>query len=87
MEHKVTFDDGSLFLRVIPDGDTAEIHVYDGEDLAVDSYDWDAAALRGMAFGLLKIARYINPPEADQKRLEDEAKADLEMMLKRIEVE
>lgn len=89
MEYKLDWNTGHAFLRIIPDGDVAKIEIYSYNKgaqgtLQVKSINWSALSLRDLALGCLKIARYINPSEADTKRLEDEAKADIEAMLNSI---
>lgn len=85
MEYRLVYGSKNTAIRIVPDGDFAMIEVFhDSKDnhTIVQTINWTSKELRDLAVGALKIARYIDPPEADKKRLEDEAKADVEALLK-----
>ena len=69
------------FIKIIPNGDTARIDIYDRSLLVIETSGWGASWLRDLAKGALRIARYIDPSEADKKRLEDEVEADIKAIL------
>lgn len=70
------------YLRFWPDGNFARFELRNPDcTLARDLGGFNAPQLRELATILLTLARYIDPSEADRKRLEDEAKADVEALI------